>query len=170
MDILRSQLAYDVFVPSTWTGINMAPYHLKTEPGLPDHLKARARPVREALYKDAKQEFDRMKTYFYEKSTSPIACPLVVAPKATPPFIRLCGDYRPVNPFIHKSQEPIPHVQQSLAKAAGWKVFIDLDMTNSFHQIPIDQESSDLLSVSTPWGLYRPKLRGLVQHQASYKP
>ena len=157
MDILRSQLAYDVFVPSTWTGINMAPYHLKTKPGLPDHLKARARPVREALYKDAKQEFDRMKTYFYEKSTSPIACPLVVAPKATPPFIRLCGDYRPINPFIHISQEPILHVQQSLAKAAGWKVFIDLDMTNSFHQIPIDQDSSDLLSVSTPWGLYRPK-------------
>ena len=30
-------------------------------------------------------------------------------------------------------------------------------MTNSFHQIPIDQDSSDLLSVSTPWGLYRPK-------------
>jgi hypothetical protein len=157
MDILKSPLAYDVFVPSTWTGINMAPYHLSTKPGLPDHLKARSRPVREALYKDAKLEFERMRTYFYEKSTSPIACPLVVAPKATPPFIRLCGDYRPINPFIHISQEPIPHVQQALAKAAGWKVFIDLDMTNSFHQIPIDNDSSDLLSVSTPWGLYRPK-------------
>ena len=102
---------------STW---HHTKSQVKTKPGLPDHLKARARPVREALYKDAKQEFDRMKTYFYEKSTSPIACPLVVAPKATPPFIRLCGDYRPVNPFIHISQEPIPHLQQSLAKAAGW--------------------------------------------------
>jgi hypothetical protein len=29
-------------------------------------------------------------------------------------------------------------------------------MTNSFHQIPIDNASSELLSVSTPWGLYRP--------------
>ena len=36
-------------------------------------------------------------------------------------------------------------------------VFIDLDMTNSFHQIPIDDFSSNLLSVSTPWGLFRPK-------------
>ena len=42
-------------------------------------------------------------------------------------------------------------------KAAGWKIFVDLDMTNSFHQIPIDDASSNLLSVSTPWGLYRPK-------------
>ena len=30
-------------------------------------------------------------------------------------------------------------------------------MTNSFHQIPIDTESSNLLSVTTPWGLFRPK-------------
>lgn len=157
MTLLRSQLALDVFVPSTWTGILMEPYHLEVKPGLPDHLKARARPVRAALFQDAKTEFDRMRTYFYEKSTSPIACPLVVAPKATTPFIRLCGDYRPINPYICIPQEPIPNVQQSLAKAAGWNIFVDLDMTNSFHQIPIDDFSSNLLSVSTPWGLFRPK-------------
>ena len=135
----------------------MAPCHLDVKPGMPDFLRARARPVRQALYQDAKAEFDRMRTYFYEVSTSPIACPLVIAPKATAPFIRLCGDYRPINPYISTPQEPIPHVQQSLAKAAGWKVFVDLDMTNSFHQIPIDDFSSNLLSVSTPWGLFRPK-------------
>ena len=135
----------------------MAPYRLEVKPGLPEFMKAHTRPVRAALYLDAKKEFDRMKTYFYEVSTSPIACPLVVAPKATTPFIRLCGDYRPINAFITIPQEPIPHVQQSLSKAAGWKIFIDLDMTNSFHQIPIDDFSSNLLSVSTPWGLFRPK-------------
>ena len=157
MTLLKSQLAYDVFIPSVWTGIRMDPYHLEVKPGLPEFMKAHTRPVRAALYLDAKKEFDRMRTYFYEKSTSPIACPLVVAPKATIPFIRLCGDYRPINTFIKIPQEPIPHVQQSLAKAAGWKIFIDLDMTNSFHQIPIDDFSSNLLSVSTPWGLFRPK-------------
>jgi hypothetical protein len=157
MELLQSELAHDVFVPSTWKGIHMPPCHLDTTPGIPDVLRARARPVRQALYQDAKAEFDRMRTYFYEVSTSPIACPLVIAPKATAPFIRLCGDYRPINPYISIPQEPIPHVQQSLAKAAGWKVFVDLDMTNSFHQIPIDDFSSNLLSVSTPWGLFRPK-------------
>ena len=157
MELLQSELAYDVFVPRTWKGIDMVPYHLNVKPGLPDYLRARARPVREALFQDAKTEFDRMRTYFYEPSTSSIACPLVIAPKATAPFIRLCGDYRPINPFISIPQEPIPHVQQSLSKAAGWKIFVDLDMTNSFHQIPIDDFSSNLLSVSTPWGLFRPK-------------
>ena len=157
MTLLKSQLAYDVFIPTVWTGITMKPYRLEVKPGLPEFMKAHTRPVRAALYLDAKKEFDRMKTYFYEVSTSPIACPLVVAPKATTPFIRLCGDYRPINAFITIPQEPIPHVQQSLSKAAGWKIFIDLDMTNSFHQIPIDNFSSNLLSVSTPWGLFRPK-------------
>ena len=152
IELLQSDLAFDVFVPSTWKGIDMPPYHLDIKPGMPDHLKARARPVREALYKDAKTEVDRMRTYFCEASTSPIACPLVIARKATAPFIRLCGDYRPINPFISIPQEPIPH-----AKAAGWKVFVDLDMTNSFHEIPIDDFTSNLLSVSTPWGLFRPK-------------
>ena len=157
MDLLTSELAFDVFVPRTWTGIKMPSYHLQTKPGLPEYLKSRARPVREALYENAKSEFDRMKTYFYEKSTSPIASPLVIAPKATTPYIRLCGDYRLINAYVIIPQEPIPHVQQSLAKAAGYKIFVDLDMTNSFHQIPIDSASSDLLSVTTPWGLYRPK-------------
>jgi hypothetical protein len=152
MELLQSDLAYDVFVPSTWKGIDMPPYHLSVKP----HLKARPRPARDALFQDAKKEFDRMESYFYEKSTSPIACPLVIAPKATAPFIRFCGDYRDINPFIEISQEPIQHVQQSLAKAACWKVFVDLDMTNSFNQIPIDEFSSNILSVSTSWGRFRP--------------
>ena len=79
-----------------------------------------------------------MRTYFYAPSTSTIASPRVVAPKATAPFIRLCGDYRQINPFICIPQEPIPHVQQDLAKATGWKFFVDLDMTNSFHQITLE--------------------------------
>ena len=90
MDLLTSDLAYDVFVSTTWTGIKISPYHLDTKSGLPEYLKAGTRPVRETLYNDAKAEFDRIRTYFYEISTSPIASPLVVAPKATALFIRLC--------------------------------------------------------------------------------
>ena len=47
LDLLTSDLAYDVFVPRTWTGIHMPPYHLDTKPGLPDFLKAHTRPIRE---------------------------------------------------------------------------------------------------------------------------
>lgn len=78
----------------------MEPYHLDIKPGLPAFLKACARPFRDSLYHHAKKEFDRMNTYFHAPSISTIACPLVVAPIATAPFIRLCGDYRPINPHI----------------------------------------------------------------------
>ena len=80
MDLLMSDLALSVFVPQSWQGIKMEPLHLDVKPGLPAFLKALARPVREALYKDAKAEFDRMKTYFYEPSTSTIviACAILV--------------------------------------------------------------------------------------------
>ena len=98
-----------------------------------------------------------MNTYFYAPSTSTIACPLVVAPEATAPFIRLCGYYRPVNPYICIPQEPILHVQEALAQAVGWRFFVDLDMMYRFHQTPLDLPTSMLLSVSTPWGIFRPK-------------
>ena len=39
-----------------------------------------------------------MHTLFYAPSASTIASPLVVAPKATAPFIRLCWDYRQIRP------------------------------------------------------------------------
>ena len=64
MILLQSELAYDVFVPRACKGIDMVPYHLDVKPGLPDYPRARARPVREALFQNAKTEFDRMRTYF----------------------------------------------------------------------------------------------------------
>ena len=52
---------------------------------------------------------------------------------------------------------PIPQVPHELVKASQFKFFIDLDMTNSFHQIPLAESASQLLSVRTPWGLVRPR-------------
>ena len=51
----------------------------------------------------------------------------------------------------------IPNVLHSIEKAIGFKYFIDLDLTNSFHQIPLDDVTSNRLSVITPRGLMRPK-------------
>ena len=97
-----------------------------------------------------------MRGYFYRPTTSSHASPLVTAPKATAPFVRFCGDYRWINEFIITGHYPIPNVQHSLNKAKGFKVFCDLDMTNSFHQISLDDETGDKLSIQTPWGQVAP--------------
>ena len=161
MDILKSPAAMECFAPSSWKGLQVNPVKFDLIPGMPNSVQVKPRPIRPDLYEHAKKEFDRMAKYFYEtdreKCTSSIASPLVIAPKATSPFIRFCGDYRVVNDFISIPKHPIPVVQHELAKASQFKVFLDLDMANSFHQIPLSEEASQLLSVQTPWGLVRPK-------------
>lgn len=172
MSLLQSDLALDVFVPSEWNGMKVPPVMMQIVGELPSRMYARPRPVRNELYEAAKKEFDRLKTYFYVDSESPIASPLVIAPKATLPYIRFCGDYRRINTFISIPQQPIPIVHLEIMKAAQFKYFVDLDMCNSFHQIPLAREFSALLSVQTPWGLVRPKFlpegvgpaSGLLQH------
>ena len=136
MELLRSGLAQDVFAPSRWDGIKVEPVTMQINGQLPPRMFTRARPLRAELYDCAKKEFERLRRYFYEESESPIASPLVIAPKSTAPYIRFCGDYRKINEFIVIPQQPIPIVQHELVKAAKYCYFVDLDMANSFHQIP----------------------------------
>ena len=172
LDRLKEKDCIETFAPSKWEGIKVAPATLETLPNMPKELHARARPIRQDLYQHAKKEYERLTAYFYEPSKSPIASPLVIAPKATAPFIRFCGDYREVNKFVRIPQLPIPIVKHELMKAAKYSVYVDLDMANSFHQIPLSEEFSNLLSVQTPWGLVRPRFlpegvgpaSGLLQH------
>lgn len=161
MELLQSDLAKTVFVPTEWLGLRIDPVKITLKGDLPDTIMARARPIRPELYEHALKEFERLKGYFYEcdpaLNDSRYASPLVIAPKATKPFIRFCGDYRLPNQYIVIPQVPIPIVVHELNKAAMYKIYVDLDMTNSFHQLPIDEEFSKVLTVKTPWGLVRPK-------------
>ena len=157
LQLLRKVSCIDLFAPTAWNGLKIDPVKLETVGVLPTRLSPQARPVRSELFENAKKEFDRLLKYFYELSTSSIASPLVIAAKATAPFLRFCGDYRVVNKYIKIPQTPIPIPVHELQKAAKFHVFVDIDMANSFHQIPLSPEFSDLLSVKTPWGLVRPK-------------
>ena len=161
MDLLRSPLAMGVFSPETWEGLKIEPVDVIIKDTMPDSMYVKARPIRPELMGPAKKEFDRMATYMYETNpalcTSAIASPLVIAPKSTEPFCRFCGDYRRVNLHIGIPKQPIPIVVYALTKAAKFKIYVDLDMTNSFHQIPLADRFSQVLSIQTPWGLVRPK-------------
>ena len=146
-----------VFVPQNWEGIKgIPPLELKFKEGFPESMKPRARPVNPKLYEHAHKEFKRLLQYFYVPSSSPVASCLVIAPKATAPFIRFCGDYVAINKFIEVPHQLIPHVQRSLEKIMKYKIFVDLDMINSFHQIKLADLTSSRLSVQTPWGQVQP--------------
>ena len=134
----------------------MEPIELEFAEDMPTSHKPKARPMNPKTKEAAEKEFNRMSTYMYVDSDSPIACPLVIAPKATAPFIRICGDYIWVNKYVRTGQYFIPHVMKALEKAAGFSYFIDLDLTNSFHQLVLGERTSNILSVVTPWGTKRP--------------
>ena len=146
-----------MFVPKAWTGINgIQPIKLEFIAEAPARLKPPSRKIPAAIFEASKKEFQRLRTYFYQESTSPITSPIVVAPKATAPFVRICGDYRQVNKLIKVFNYPIPEVLKELHKAAQYSVFVDLDVRNAFHNIKLHAETSALLSVQTPFGQFEP--------------
>ena len=141
------------FIPSNWEGIkHIKPLELKLIVQPPSRMKPPTRYISSRILPDAKNEFDRLVQYFYAPSNSPHASPLVIAPKATKPFIRFCGDYVAINKYIAAGHYPIPHVQHSLEKICGFKIFMDIDLVNAFHQVPLAKATSELLSVQIPWG------------------
>jgi len=146
-----------VFVPQNWDGINFEPIELEFSKDMPESMKVPLRPVNPKLFEHAKKEFERLKKYFYVDSTSSVVSNLVIAPKATKPFIRFCGDYVKVNQYISRIHAYIPQIQQELGKIQKFKIFLDLDMTNSFHQFKLGPKTSGMLSVLTPWGCVKPK-------------
>jgi hypothetical protein len=145
------------FVPHNWEGIKGIPdLELDWKDTLPANMKPRARPVNPKLMENAEKEFKRLRTYFYVDSTSDICSPLVIAPKATKPFIRFCGDYVAVNNHIAIGHYPIPHVQHQLDKLLKFKIFLDIDWANAFHQIRLAPLTSQRLSIQTIWGEVKP--------------
>ena len=147
-----------MFVPFNWEGIKgIEPLNLKFKDDFPARMKPKARPVNPRLWEAAEKEFNRLKGYFYEPSRSAWASCLVIAPKATKPFIRFCGDYSTLNNFIPTGHYNIPTIRHELDKIIGYKIYLDIDLTNAFHQIPLHPDLAEKLSIQTPWGQYQPK-------------
>ena len=118
-----------------WEGIKgNEDIELQFSVDIPNEMREKARPIPEHMLKVVEKELNRLLGYFLEKSTSPCASPSVCAPKATAPWIRLCGDYRRINRYIVIPKDYIPNVRMSIEKARTFRVFSDMDCTNAFHQ------------------------------------
>jgi hypothetical protein len=74
----------------------------------------------------------------------------VVTPKTAKPFIRTCGNYVTVKKHIIMPHNVIPNVKYSIEECAGFKEFIDIDVSKV-------KRTSDLLMLSAVWGLLKPK-------------
>ena len=159
IELLMAEEIIEIFVPTEWTGMNFDPLELDFLDSLTENFRTanNARHVNPRLMEHAYKEFRRLMGYMYQYSTSPIASPLHIAPKATPPYIRFCGDYTQLNKFIRCHHGYTPMIKHLITKIYGYKVFAEIDLTNAFHQIRIGDETSAKLSIQTPWGQVQPK-------------
>ena len=70
--------------------------------------------------------------------------------------VRICGDYKvTINQANLTDSYPLPRVDELLANLSGGKYFSKLDMSQAYLQLPLDEESKELVTVNTPKGLYR---------------
>ena len=153
-DLLREYM--HVFVPTQWNGINgFDDIELEFSPDMPNSIKPPARYYNPRLMELAKSEFDRLCSYHYVPSTSPWCSPLVIASKATAPYMRFAVDCK-ANKYIRTMHTPIPNPQEAIVKMTGYKFFLDIDLKNAFHQFRLAEHTSNVLSVQTPWGQVRP--------------
>ena len=87
------------------------------------------------------------------KSSSPWASPICLVRKRSGK-IRPCVDYRRLNAVTIKDAFPLPRINDCLDAVAGAELFSSLDLTSSFHQVPIKKEDIPKTAFCTKYGLY----------------
>ena len=72
-----------------------------------------------------------------EKSNSPFNSPIVVAPKATPPYYRIAIDYRRVNEISEPFKHPMRKLDDMAEEISRKKIKSTMDNDQAYTQIPI---------------------------------
>lgn len=70
--------------------------------------------------------------------------------------VRICGDYKlTINQAAKVETYPIPRVEDLFSMLAGGKTFTKLDMSQSYQQLLLDEESKQYVTINTHKGLFK---------------
>ena len=84
------------------------------------------------------------------------ATPIVTPLKSDGKTLRICGDYRlTLNKCLLQHSCTTEEPEDVLYHLAGSRYFSKIDLKDAYLQIPLDEESSELTVINTPFGLYR---------------
>ncbi|XP_058456872.1 uncharacterized protein K02A2.6-like [Malaya genurostris] len=114
------------------------------------------RPVVYSMYNAVDQELDRLQqlNIITPVDYSEWAAPIVVVRKANG-AIRVCGDYSTgLNSALQPHQYPLPLPEDIFAKLANCKVFSQIDLSDAFLQVEVDEQFRHLLTINTHRGLF----------------
>ncbi|KMQ89188.1 hypothetical protein RF55_11202 [Lasius niger] len=139
----------------TLEGHKGTPIHIELKDNAhPKFFKARRIP-----YGLQEAAMDALKSMVQQKMLTPVnqsdwATPVLFVRKPNGK-IRVVGDYKStVNPEIRKSEYPLPTVEEALATLNGGEYFSQVDLRDAYKQLCVDEETSKILTISTPGGLF----------------
>ena len=68
--------------------------------------------------------------------------------------VRICGDYKLINPSVEDEQITLPTTQDLYVQMAGSQVFTKLDLSHAYAQLKVDEASTKFITINTHKGLY----------------
>lgn len=89
------------------------------------------------------------------ESMSPFNSPVLMVPKSEKGKWRFCLDCRYINDLTEDQYFPIPRVEDVMDNLSGSEVFSTVDCTSGYHQVELDEETSEMCAFSTRKGHYQ---------------
>jgi hypothetical protein len=141
-------------------------FHIDLKPGaVPFHCK-RPYPVPQRHAKVFRDELKRQcdQGVLEQVYDTEWGMPMMAIPKKDG-TIRTVDDFRELNKWVQRKQYPLPRIQDIFQRRRGYKFFTKIDITGAYYSYELDEESSWLCVLVTPFGKYRRKRapQGLTQ-------
>ena len=128
--------------------------HLDIDPTISPHI-THAYPVPRSQLQLFKDELDRLVSIgvLEPGGRSEWISGTFITPKKDS-RVRWVSDFRALNKAIKRRVYPIPRIQDILSRRNGYKFLSKLDISMQYYTFKLDDESKELCTIATPFGLY----------------
>ena len=112
--------------------------------------------VRHELRDYSDPEFQRLRKHHYVPSDSKIVSCLLAVFKATYPYMRWVGAYAELCKCLIKYRGWVFSVEEEINRLMNFRFYANFDMAHSYNQFKLSEKDSNLLSVISEKGTFRP--------------
>jgi len=132
---------------------------IKFLPNAPTSIKCRPYP-RSKAEGDLEQNWIKQEKALgrIKEGASPIASPIFFIGKKDSNEKRVIIDYRRVNAWTVKDQNPMPSIRQAMERLKGKRLFSKFDIRHGYNNIRLAEEDKHKAAIQTRYGTYIPEV------------